>query len=725
MQLRSLGFAGMLAAFAMTSIACGDDGNNMTSGAGGSGGDASSSSSGTGGGNGGAGGGVGGAGGGMGGAGGGMGGAGGAGGGMGGAGGGMGGAGGGMGGAGGGMGGAGGGMGGAGGVGGEGGEGGGGMLVEICGNGADDDGDASADCADTDCAMAAICGKLLINEVDYDQPSTDTAEYVEIVNAGAGPVNLGGVEIILANGNDGTIYNSIPLSGTLAAGGYLVAASAGVTGIDPGAVVVPLAAADGNIQNGPDGIALYDKPSATLLDALSYEGQLTAVMVDGKTVSFVSGTAPTASDTAPPSTPVRAMVRLPNAQDSGDDNADWGATIVLTPGAANQVATEVCNDGTLDEDVDGLIDCADPDCAVDPACVVPEMCSNGLDDDADMAADCADTDCAGKACDALGKVCTAMACTCPGGTMELSCGDMADDDCDGLVDCDDGDCVGNMLCMMSPAQVSSVDYPVIAHGGTLVVTGLGFTGATQVTVGGVAQTFKVDNDGQIKVTAFNDTTPVGAQDLIVTTPVGDTAAFSVTVIRLLINELDCDTAPNPDAAEFVEISTGVPGVSLAGYSLVLWNGNGNVAYQATDLNVTADANGFVTVGNSGVKPKPVITFPNDTLQNGADAAGLYQTTANKFKVVAPASPVSTEVGRIIDALVYGTTDPDATTLLDTLIAPAPAPQRVQADENANGMMQGSDVVSLQRCSTGARRDGRLFKVGTPTAGQANTVAACP
>jgi len=697
MQLRSLGFAGMLAAFAMTAVACSDDGNNTT-GSGGSGGDAGASSGTSTGGNGGAGGGTGGAGGGVGGAGGGVGGAGG------------------------GVGGAGGGVGGAGGAG-------GGMpIVEICGNGADDDGDASADCADTDCEMSAVCGKLLINEIDYDQPSTDTAEYVEILNPGPGPLNLDGVEIILANGFDSTIYNTIPLSGTLAAGQYLVAASAGVTGIDPGAVVVPLAAADGTFQNGPDGIALYHKASGTVLDALSYEGALTAVMVDGKTVSFVSGTAPTASDTAPPSTPVRAMIRWPNAQDSGDDNADWGATSVLTPGAANQVATEVCTDGTLDEDVDGLVDCADPDCAADPACVVPEVCSNGLDDDADMAADCADTDCDGQACDALGKVCASMVCTCPGGTMELSCGDMIDDDCDGLVDCSDGDCVGNMLCMMAPNSVSSVDYPVIAHGGTLVVTGLGFTGATQVTVGGVAQTFTVDNDGQITVTAFNDTTPVGAQDLIVTTPSGDTAPFSVTVIRLLINEIDPDTIPNPDAAEFVEISTGVPGVSLAGYSLVLWNGNGNLAYYATDLNVTADANGFVTVGNTGVMPTPVITFANDRLQNGEDAVALYQATANKFKVVAPASPVSTEASRIIDAIVYESgADADSLPLLDTLIGPAGTPGRLVVDEDANAlMMQGSGVVSIQRCSTAKRRDGSVFSLGvTETPGAVNSVPACP
>jgi hypothetical protein len=60
-----------------------------------------------------------------------------------------------------------------------------------------------------------------------------------------------------------------------------------------------------------------------------------------------------------------------------------------TPALENTAA--LCSD-TLDNDNDGLKDCADPDCAAF-CTVTPEACQDGIDNDLDGKIDCADTDC--------------------------------------------------------------------------------------------------------------------------------------------------------------------------------------------------------------------------------------------------------------------------------------------------------------------------------------------
>ncbi len=136
-------------------------------------------------------------------------------------------------------------------------------------------------------------------------------------------------------------------------------------------------------------------------------------------------------------------------------------TCVATPGP--EVS---CNDGQ-DNDCDGLIDCADPDClgkvcdalgftcAPDKTCTVcggnggtPEAaeatCGDGKDNDCDGSLDCADPDCAALTCNTTGKTCDGLtqvcACNKPEASGEVSCGNGLDDDCDGFVDCKDTNC---------------------------------------------------------------------------------------------------------------------------------------------------------------------------------------------------------------------------------------------------------------------------------------------
>ncbi len=181
---------------------------------------------------------------------------------------------------------------------------------------------------------------LVINEVDYDQLGTDTAEYIEIYNPSAAAVPLTGKQVLLVNGSGEATYATITLgTGMLAAGGYLVIAGpnvtvpVGVTKVDPGWTMDA-------IQNGaPDGIALVDNTTHTLVDALSYEGdavKLTMVDLAGFTapVSLVEGTFLPAT-VADSNTADGSLCRSPNGQDTDNAAADWRFCTTKTAGQPN------------------------------------------------------------------------------------------------------------------------------------------------------------------------------------------------------------------------------------------------------------------------------------------------------------------------------------------------------------------------------------------------------
>jgi hypothetical protein len=88
-------------------------------------------------------------------------------------------------------------------------------------------------------------------------------------------------------------------------------------------------------QNGaPDGVALVDTANGTLLDALSYEGTITAAVIDGTTYDLVEGT-PLPASVADSNTVDGSLSRIPDGQDTNDAASDWTFTTTKTPGAAN------------------------------------------------------------------------------------------------------------------------------------------------------------------------------------------------------------------------------------------------------------------------------------------------------------------------------------------------------------------------------------------------------
>jgi hypothetical protein len=155
--------------------------------------------------------------------------------------------------------------------------------------------------------------KLVINEVDYDQVGADGNGFVEIHNTGGAAADLANVDLVAVNGGDGSEYDRVALTGSLAAGGYL-------------AVAIEL-------QNGaPDGLALLD--GTTLMDALSYEGAITAATIGGQTYNLVEGTA-LAATVEDSNTVAGSLIRNPNGKDTNDAAADWAFTTTVTREAAN------------------------------------------------------------------------------------------------------------------------------------------------------------------------------------------------------------------------------------------------------------------------------------------------------------------------------------------------------------------------------------------------------
>jgi len=178
---------------------------------------------------------------------------------------------------------------------------------------------------------------LVINEVDYDQIMTDNAEFIEIYNPSPTAVSLAGKQVLLVNGNTSLVYDTIDLgSGMLAGNAYIVVAGANVSVTSPATKVDPGWTTD-RVQNGaPDGIALIDNTSHTLIDALSYEGAMTMVDLPGfaAPVSLVEGTMlPLTS--ADSNTADGSLCRSPNGQDTDDAAADWRVCAAPSAGLQN------------------------------------------------------------------------------------------------------------------------------------------------------------------------------------------------------------------------------------------------------------------------------------------------------------------------------------------------------------------------------------------------------
>ncbi len=172
---------------------------------------------------------------------------------------------------------------------------------------------------------------LRINEIDYDQPGTDAAEFVEIINAGNSPADLDGVSLVLVNGSNDTPYQTFALPAVmLGAGDYFVVCGNAATVANCDLDVSP----DSNlIQNGaPDAVALVR--AGVVLDTVSYEGDVAAPYTEGSGVGL--------SDSNNAGEDNRGISRFPNGMDTDQNNADL-VYACITPGLGNTSLASGCS----------------------------------------------------------------------------------------------------------------------------------------------------------------------------------------------------------------------------------------------------------------------------------------------------------------------------------------------------------------------------------------------
>jgi predicted extracellular nuclease len=165
---------------------------------------------------------------------------------------------------------------------------------------------------------SAASTTLVINEVDYDQPSTDAAEFLEIKNVSTSAINLDPYQLRFVNGANSQNYLTVNLPAVeLAAGDYYVVCGNAANTPNCDQDVTP----DTNlIQNGnPDGVVLEN--ASSVVDGLAYGGAMTGV---GE-----GATAITDTDTAG-----RGIARVPDGCDTDDNSVDF-ARADITPGTSN------------------------------------------------------------------------------------------------------------------------------------------------------------------------------------------------------------------------------------------------------------------------------------------------------------------------------------------------------------------------------------------------------
>ena len=172
-----------------------------------------------------------------------------------------------------------------------------------------------------------------VNELHYDNSGADQNEGVEI--AGTAGLDLAGWSLEFVNGANGSVYATVPLSGTIDDEGFGMGA---------------LWFSQAGIQNGsPDGVALLDDTGA-VVQFLSYEGVVTAT--DG-TASGMASTDIGVTETG--STSADHSLQLTGTGSSYGDFA-WSGPSPHSRGMLNTMQSSVMATAVDDRPSDSVLD---------------------------------------------------------------------------------------------------------------------------------------------------------------------------------------------------------------------------------------------------------------------------------------------------------------------------------------------------------------------------------
>jgi predicted extracellular nuclease len=453
----------------------------------------------------------------------------------------------------------------------------------------------------------AARAQLVVNEIDYDQPSTDTAEFIEIKNVSGTTIDLDAYNLELVNGSGGgaVVYQTINLpSFPLAAGEYYVVCASAAATPNCDLDVSP----DSNlVQNGsPDAVAIAT--GLAIVDTVSYGGATGAPYTEG-----------TGSGTDSSSVAFVSLSRFPDGADTNSNSADVSLRCI-TPGAANTAAATGC---------------ASP---AAPVLVVNEIDYDQVGTDASEFIEIKN---AGTAAVDLDPYAIHLVNGNAGGalvfqTIDLPAFVLAPGDY--FVVCANAaetvNCDLDVLPDTNLIMNGSPDAVGLALGAVVVdaVSYEGNSGAPYTEGSGVG----LEDDPAVDfagISRFPDGADTNVNNLDLSprciTPGAANAAAATACsepaeVVLLVNEIDYDQ-PGTDASEFVEIkNAGTGAVNLDAYALVLVNGTGTTVYQTIDLPPVLLAAGdyFVVCASAAATPECDLDVAPDTnlVQNGAPDA---------------------------------------------------------------------------------------------------------